>query len=37
VEAVRRCPVLPAGVTVRGWRYDVDTGRVAEIVSPEGP
>ena len=34
VEAVRTCPVLPAGLPVHGWRYDVDTGRVATPIRP---
>lgn len=34
VEAVRTCPLLPAGVAVHGWRYDVDTGRVATLIAP---
>jgi carbonic anhydrase len=32
VEAVRGCGLLPAGIPVEGWRYDVETGRVARVV-----
>lgn len=31
VEAVRSCPLVPDAVTVAGWRYDVRTGRIAEV------
>jgi carbonic anhydrase len=34
VEAVRTSPVLPAGLSVHGWRYDVETGRVATPIHP---
>ncbi len=33
VAAVRSFDLLPAGVLVEGWRYDVDTGRVARVVT----
>ncbi len=36
VAAVRDCTLLPAGVRVEGWRYDVETGLVHRIV-PSGP
>lgn len=36
VEAVRTCPVLPGGILVEGWRYDVHTGAVARVVPSEG-
>jgi carbonic anhydrase len=32
VEAVRSCGLLVPGVTVEGWRYDVDTGAVARVI-----
>jgi carbonic anhydrase len=32
VQLVRACPLLPAGVTVEGWRYDVDSGIVSRVV-----
>lgn len=32
VDAVRTCEVLPEGISVEGWRYDVHTGVVARIV-----
>jgi carbonic anhydrase len=32
VDAVRNCPVLPPGLAVEGWRYDVGTGAVARVV-----
>lgn len=31
VEAVRSDPLIRPEVTVAGWRYDVKTGRIAEI------
>lgn len=31
VEAIRSCSLVPDGVTVAGWRYDVTTGRIAEV------
>ena len=33
VERVRSCPLLPAGVAVEGWRYDVASGRIERIVA----
>jgi carbonic anhydrase len=35
VRAVRTCTVLPDGVSVEGWRYDVKTGVVGRIISSE--
>jgi carbonic anhydrase len=32
VEAVRACGLLPPGVGVEGWRYDVDTGEIVRVV-----
>ncbi|TAN31272.1 MAG: carbonic anhydrase [Actinomycetota bacterium] len=32
VEAIRSCLSLPPGLTVQGWRYDVDDGSVAQII-----
>jgi len=32
VDAVRACGLLPAGVGVEGWRYDVDTGEIAQVI-----
>jgi carbonic anhydrase len=32
VEAVRACSALPDGVLVEGWRYDVETGRIDQVV-----
>ncbi|HUZ21716.1 MAG TPA: carbonic anhydrase [Acidimicrobiales bacterium] len=32
VANVRRCSALPGGLAVEGWRYDVDTGLVQQIV-----
>jgi len=32
VEAVRACSLLPAGVGVEGWRYDVDSGQVVRVI-----
>lgn len=34
VEAVRGFDLLPDGVEVAGWRYDVETGRVHVVVAP---
>jgi carbonic anhydrase len=36
VEAVRRSPLVRPGTVVAGWRYDVTTGRIAEVV-PAAP
>jgi carbonic anhydrase len=36
VEAVRSCAVLPDGISVEGWRYDVQTGVVDRIIPSEG-
>jgi carbonic anhydrase len=30
---VRDCPLIPAAVAVEGWRYDVDTGLIARLVT----
>jgi len=32
VELVRSCRSLPQGITVEGWRYDVDDGSVNQII-----
>jgi len=32
VALVRGCPQLPEGIVVEGWRYDVTTGRIRQIV-----
>ena len=34
VDAVRACRLLPGGVGVEGWRYDVDTGEIVQVVRP---
>lgn len=34
VEAVIRCPHLPAELTVSGLRFDVDTAAVSTVVAP---
>ena len=37
IEAVRTCGLLPAGVRVEGWRYDVESGSIHRVVpSAEG-
>ena len=36
VDAVRSCPLLAPGVTVVGWRYDVLTGLVEQVIDPVG-
>lgn len=35
VDAVRTCAVLPDGVRIEGWRYDVQSGLVDRVV-PSG-
>jgi carbonic anhydrase len=32
VNAVRTCEALPAGIRVEGWRYDVATGAVLQVI-----
>jgi len=32
VQSVRTCAVLPDGVQVEGWRYDVDSGLVSRVI-----
>jgi carbonic anhydrase len=34
VRAVRDCPLVPSSVAVVGWRYDVKTGRIDQVVGP---
>lgn len=36
VDAVRSCPLLAPGVAVVGWRYDVQTGLVEQVIEPVG-
>lgn len=33
VSAVKACAGLAAGVTVEGWRYDVETGLVSRVIT----
>ena len=33
IEKVRACPLLPSDLVVAGFLYDVDTGRVAQVVA----
>jgi len=33
VTLVRACDLLPAGIRVEGWRYDVDTGAIVRVVA----
>lgn len=35
VHAVRTCAVLPRGVRVEGWRYDVETGLVDRVITAD--
>ncbi len=35
VAAVRACPLLPPSLRVVGWRYDIRTGLVDEVVAEE--
>jgi carbonic anhydrase len=32
VDAVRTSPALPTGIRVEGWRYDVATGAVLQVI-----
>jgi carbonic anhydrase len=32
VQAVRTCPALPPGIQVEGWRCDVATGAVLQVI-----
>jgi len=32
VQTVRTCPALPPGIRVEGWRYDVATGAVLQVI-----
>jgi carbonic anhydrase len=32
VDAVRSCDLLPGDVRVEGWRYDVATGQIVQVV-----
>jgi carbonic anhydrase len=32
VDAVRTCQALPSGIRVEGWRYDVATGSVLQVI-----
>ncbi len=32
VALVRSCELLPAGIRVEGWRYDVDTGAIRRVI-----
>ena len=36
VDTVVSCPLLAPGVTVVGWRYDVGTGLVDQVIDPVG-
>jgi carbonic anhydrase len=36
VDAVRTCAVLPDGVRVEGWRYDVQSGVVDRVIPSGG-
>ncbi|HEX3980730.1 MAG TPA: carbonic anhydrase, partial [Acidimicrobiales bacterium] len=36
VALVRGCKLLPSGLPVEGWRYDVDTGLVVPVVPASG-
>jgi carbonic anhydrase len=35
VSALRECGALPAGLEIQGWRYDVRTGLVHDVVIAE--
>lgn len=37
VERVRTCSLLPEGVAVEGWRYDVSSGLIERIVGSVSP
>lgn len=32
VMAIRSCAGLPSGISVEGWRYDVETGLIARLI-----
>ena len=36
VDTVVSCPLLAPGITVVGWRYDVRTGLVDQVIDPVG-
>ena len=36
VEAVRACELLPQGLSVEGWRYDVETGLITRVIGTNG-
>jgi len=36
VDAVRRCALLPPGIEVEGWSYDVRTGAVDRLIPSTG-
>jgi carbonic anhydrase len=33
VDTVRACGLLPAGVSVEGWRYSVETGGITRVIA----
>jgi carbonic anhydrase len=33
VATVRQCTLLPAGVQVEGWRYQVESGRIDRVIT----
>jgi carbonic anhydrase len=33
VELIAHCPALPSGLEIAGWRYDVATGSIAEVIT----
>jgi carbonic anhydrase len=35
VNAVRRCDLLPEGVSVEGWRYDVGSGEITRVLAAQ--
>jgi carbonic anhydrase len=37
VDAVRTCALIPANIAVEGWRYDVETGQIRQIVPAAPP
>jgi carbonic anhydrase len=32
VDLIASCPAMPAGLPVAGWRYDVATGRIVDLI-----
>jgi carbonic anhydrase len=33
VGLIASCRAIPAGLAIAGWRYDVETGRIVELIA----